>query len=190
MKRILPTALLVLYVNFGATSHAQLTNVVLGTDGLTVEDDFTLVNYSQTASTLTVNDTINFGSGILAGFFGQSYDWSAATEFGLTMAIIGSNPNMFFSLELVNPDFATVGLYTGFTSSWGSTFESLTLEEEFRGDLSEIIGINLTFNGTGQALNAEIATIDVIPEPSTWALLGLGALVTGAAILRRRRKAA
>lgn len=153
------------------------------------------VAFSQTALTLTINTSFGFGGGILSAGFLQSgeeavYDWSGVTAFALTMSVTGTNPNMPFTLEffgLVEESVAEVGEFTGNTEGITSIASLVTLEEAFRGDLSNVVGMTLTFNAEG-SINTTINDITAVPEPSTWALIGLAAAMLGGRVIAKRRR--
>lgn len=185
MKFFSPALLAALLVTFGSSSYAQ-TLTIFGTNGLTVDIPNTGVPYSQSPSSLTINGSIVGGnSNILAGAFTQTYDWSGVAEFGLTMSVSGTNPNLSFTLELVNSTFATQGTFTGSTGDWGSVSSLVALNEVSRGDLSEIIGMNFTFDSDG-TINTTMDNISVVPEPATWSMLAFGSALLGGLALRRR----
>lgn len=179
----LVTALLLL---FGSVTHAQTLNI-FGSSGFTVDPFNTGVPLTQGPAALTINGAIVVGdNNILAGTFAQTNNWSGVAEFGLTMSVSSlPNPNLFFTLELVDTNFATVGTFTGSTGDWGSSSELVALTEVFRGDLSNVVGMNFTFNDAG-TINMTLENISVVPEPSTWALFTATVLVSAFLAWRRR----
>jgi len=188
-KRIQVAALsIALLLLVGPSSQAQ-TLTILGSNGFTVDTGNTGVPFSQGPLALTINGAIVGGSSnILAGTFTQAYDWSAVSAFGLTMSISGSNPNLSFTLELVDGDFATQGTFTGSTGDWGSVSSLVALDEVSRGVLTNVIGMNFTFDTDG-TINMTMDNISVVPEPTTWAMLTFGAMLFGGLALRRRLSA-
>ena len=151
--------------------------------------------FSQSPTALTINTSFGLGGGIWsAGFLADGeevvWDWSGVTAFALTMSVTSADPNMPFILEffaIENNEPLKVGEFTGNTEGQTSIASLVTLAEAFRGDLGAVVGMTLTFSGEG-AINATINDITAVPEPSTWALLGLGAAILGMVALRRRRK--
>jgi len=189
MKPFTPALMAVFLVTLGSFSYAQ-TLTIFGSNGLTVDTPNTGVPYTQGPSTLSINGSIVVGtSNTLGGTFTQTYDWSGVAEFGLTMSVSGTNPNLAFTLELIDSSFAPQGIFTGSTDAWGSVSSLVALTEVSRGDLSEIIGMNFSFDTDG-AINTTMDNISVVPEPATWSMLAFGSVLLGGLALRRRLAAA
>jgi hypothetical protein len=201
MKNALLTALIALTsIGLPVASHAQ-NSAPLGEDDFTIdEDSITMApgTYSQTSTALVLNGSFSLGSDSLGGVFSSSYDWVSAPGFGFTMSITGPNPSLAFFVELYDDVLGFISTYEGSTFGVGSTPSVVELDfvsfapGRDQTDLSSVDGFQFTWSVglTPSTINASIENITVVPEPSTWALLGLGVLVTGAAIVRRRRRAA
>jgi len=177
-----------------ASSPGQIDLVSLGSPTFTVDPGATTATYSQTSSGLVFNGAYALGDTLGGSFTPQ--DWSLypspAFEFGIVMSLTGTNPDMPFSVQLYDDTFAVINTYSGFTTGAGtSTFQPLTLAIPGTGVLSSVAGVQFTWDGGG-TINAtveKVATQAVIPEPSTYALLALGASALGGYAIRRRRRA-
>jgi hypothetical protein len=175
-------------LTWASPSQAQ-TLTLLGTPNFGIDPEITLAPYTQSSTSFTINGTLGLGDGTLGGGFlaggvPTTYDWSGVIDFALTMSVTGTNPNLQFRVELFD-SLAKVAEYEGTTAGLTSTPTLVSLNETFRGSLSNIIGMQVTFDGSG-AINTTIENITAVPEPSTWALLFVGAALFGGLALRRR----
>lgn len=148
--------------------------------------------YSQTASNISWQGNPQFGDLVAGGLLSGPYDLTAYTgpgwEFGLTMAIVGTNPNLPFTVELFDGDF-NISLYNGSTPNIVDGIALLTLGSTDVGfSFANIIGFQFTWGGTGSEAGTTVTVTDfvAVPEPSTYALLSLGALALGGYAARRR----
>jgi hypothetical protein len=122
----------------------------------------------------------------LGGSF-TAQDWSAYTDFGIVMTLTGTNPDLPFSVQFYDSSFNVINTYSGFTSvNPLSPFQPLTLAIPGTGVLSSVAGVQFTWDGGG-TINATAEKVAVVPEPSTYALLFLGASALGGYAIRRRR---
>jgi len=177
-----------------AVAQTQLAS--LGTDNFDVQVTLNMTP-QQSATSLTNVPTIPLGGLFGGAFTNINSDWSAYSDaniwtFGLFMFAPGVNPNVPFTVEIFDGTFGLINAYQGTTVDVTSSSSFVgfdTLSQSGSGDFSSVGGFQLTWDGDVTS-TVVIDGVGVVPEPSTWALLGLGALVTGVAILRRRRKAA
>lgn len=195
---ILCTVTMLVTVAFSHAQNVELTK--LGTNALTVDGGSTTSGYSQTATTLVFTN-FSGGNNALAGLFNAPLDWSAYTNapyvaFALNMSVSGVNPDTDFSVDFYGFDGENYGIidtYDGFTTGIGGT---LTLNElafsapgALTGDYSAVYGIGFNFNGTLSSPNT--VTVEsvyaTVPEPSTYALLGLSGMGLAGYVIRRRR---
>lgn len=183
-----------LFVGIQAQAGTILAN--LGTNNFTVDFDATTVGYTQSATSLSlINSTIVLGD-TLGGVFSTPYDWSAYSNtnnftFGLFMSAPGASPNNVpFTIEFYNGALdAIVNSYQGSASGLGAspTFIPVDLSLVGSNDFSSIGGMQFTWMGAGTGA-VVIDSVAVVPEPSTYALLGAGAgilLMTRYRSLRR-----
>lgn len=174
-----------------SSSLAQVDLVSLGSATFTVDGSATTAAYSQTGSGLVFNGTYALGDTLGGTFAAQNWSNPTYTTFGVVMSLTGINPDLPFSVQFYDSSFAVVNTYSGTTTgALSSTFQPLTLAIPGTGVLSDVAGIQFTWDGGG-AVNATAEKIaaQVIPEPSTYALLALGALALGGYAVRRRRRA-
>jgi len=196
MKHTFVATLAVISIGLVGTSRAQsLTS--LGDTVFNVEDGVTTAGYSQTDSALTLNSGFSLGS-TLGGLFNSSFDWSGVVEFGLNAFVTGTNPQAAFSIEfydssvLTEPETAIIARFSGASSDAGSsaTIVTLTLEELLNGNFNDVVGLQFTWDtpAPGGSGSMTINSIEAVPEPSTWALIGLAAAIFGGRVLAKRRR--
>ncbi len=181
---------------FAVSPVAAQTNILapLGTDNFTVDGGSTTASYSQTTTNLTLVTPFTLGD-TLGGVFPTAYDWSAYSNassftFGLFMSAAGASPGIPFTVEFFNGALDTiVNTYTGDASGLSASpvFVPMSLSLPGSEDFSSIGGMQFTWDsgGTGTVVVDSIA-VSVVPEPTTWAMLALGATLFGGLALRRR----
>ena len=161
--------------------------------GTAVTPTFSSVIGSQTAQGFVWNGSYGFGENVF-GQLDSSADWSSLIGAGTSFAVLMSastNPDIGFSLELLDGGFNSIGTWSGDTTGVTGTPSYVTLAPDTAGfDYSSIGGFFFTWTGPGsESINATVSTIAVVPEPSTYALLALSGLAFGGYIIRRRRRA-
>ena len=164
----------------------------LGTSGFKIDPPSTLLpSYSQTETTLTINGPLALGYTFGGLFINGPYNWSILSTsyfFPMMMSISGSIPNIPFSVQLFDSSFSSV-TYVGTTFGVmnSPTPVALTLVGSGGSDLTvltDVVALQFTFDGGGAP--ASMTFYEVVPEPSTYALLAMscgGALC----IFRNRR---
>ena len=159
----------------------------LGSNNFAVSNSLTTAPYSQTATNLTLNAP--FDSGVfLRGGFSTTYDWTSVSSFGLVMSAPGASPNQPFTIEFLDPFDQIINAYSGFAENLSNSASvvQLNLATPGTGDLSAVADMFFTWDGGG---TAPVELAGIVPEPSTWALLGFGALFIGFCWCRSRRRA-
>jgi len=161
------------------------------------------VTYSQDTSGVTMNTTVAAGQ----SFYNSSMtpelsNWSLNSPYWLKMNITGTNPNLPFTLTLSDSSFNTIGVLTG-TTTWdssngggvaGSTgvdfYSALTIVTGTAPSFQNIAYLQMGWDGGG-AINSKVSQFagTAVPEPSTYALLGMGAVALSGYVARRRRRA-
>jgi hypothetical protein len=123
------------------------------------------------------------------GVFLSAYDWSGVSDdLAIVMSITGTNPNLFFDVELFDASFNSIVKYQQDTSGVTLSPTTVALSNILQAgtlDFSNVKGIGFTWAGDG-SINASITDIVAVPEPSTGLLIGAGSVVF--LLLRRRRK--
>ena len=183
-------------------ASAQVDLASFGSSTFNIDTDLTTstLSYSQTASGITFSPSVSFGD-ILGGNFQSpsSYNWSAynpttpGTAWYVKLSILsGTNPNLSFTLNLINTvDGTSVNLEGDTTGATTGSYLTLSLNSTDPGDMSALSNIDFaqfTWNTSG-SLNVRVEGLAAVPEPSTYALLTLGALALGGYALRRRQRA-
>lgn len=163
----------------------------LGSNGFTIDGGSTAVNYTQSATALTWTGAQAATDAVFGGLAsGGPLNWSAVPQFGVRMTLTGSNPDMNFSLQLYDGSFnqalysgSTVGLTVGVEGQALLTFA--TSDPGF--SLTTISGVGIQWDEAG-TVTGSMAAVTSVPEPSTYALLGMSALGLGGYVIRRRRR--
>jgi autotransporter-associated beta strand protein len=133
-----------------------------GSGSMLVDDGFTDANYTQLATTLVLS---NAASGqTLYGTF-ASDDWSAYSNFGLQMAVTGTNPNIFYALDFYGSGFEVLANYRGSTDGITSSGGISLLELDSGGfDLSAVEAIYFTWADTANGFSATISNMVSVPS--------------------------
>jgi hypothetical protein len=157
-------------------------------------DSGSTATYSQTPSGITMNTTPTGGdTWYNSSMTPVTSDWSSYLPFSLNMSVTGTNPNFAFSVELFDADFTSINKYSGSTAGLTSIASNapLTVNIPGTGILTSVQYVQFTWDAGGSAVNATVNKFvgTTVPEPSTYALLGMGALALSGYVVRRRRRA-
>jgi hypothetical protein len=157
-KSAMRTALLALAGSAMILTQTRGSLVDLGTNSFLVDIPNTSALYTQSSSSLTFS-SIAFGD-LLSGYFKTEQDWSAYSTFGLSMSVLGLNPDIPLSLELYDSTFNVVNSYQAFTTGLpadGSPgISMLSRTSKGTGDMSKLAGMTLTWNSGATNTNTTI----------------------------------
>jgi len=204
-KHILTLAVAIMTVALPKANAAAISYQVLqdlGNVKYTV-DTQSDVTYSQDSSGITMNTTVAAGQSFYnSSMTSELSNWSLNSPYWLKMNITGTNPNLPFTLTLSDSSFNTIGVLTG-TTTWdssngggvaGSTgvdfYSALTIVTGAAPSFQNIAYLQMGWDGGG-AINSKVSQFagTAVPEPSTYALLGMGAVALSGYVVRRRRRA-
>jgi len=162
------------------------------------ESGFTTAPFTQGATTLTL--TMPFSNGqTLFGAFGStnaplSLDWSSYEEIAFSLsATVPTSASL--AVDFYASDLATVlakaTLPSGGMTPSATNSVILQFSDGTIADLTDVGGLFMTWAGDYSAgpppdSALTIHSIQAVPEPSTWALLGTASLVFGFFAWRRR----
>lgn len=176
-------------------------NAVIGYDPTsspnTLTTTVTGANTRLAPRTLTDTGTLTFRNGLTATAANTDFEFSLNGTAAISqLAISGGSFNLSsartYTFDLLNLDGSTLqaGVIYTLIDPTGSTWDGTATKSNFvLGILGSGLVLDTTYATTGWDFNSGALTVrfDAIPEPSTYALLGLG---IGALIwLRRRQKA-
>ena len=171
-------------------SQAQFVDLIsLGSATYTIDPGVSIGAYSQSTSGTSFSPSVALGDTV-GGTLGP-VNWSSRSDLTsfiyLKIAFTGANPLLPISLTLFDPTFANSNTYAGTTAPIpeDSSYFKLALTSLTPGVLANVGGAQITWDGGG-TVNANIQAIATVPEPSTYALLALAALVLGTYRARRR----
>ena len=192
------TAILSLILVSAAFANAQISLSSLGSIGLIINTaDSTAGIYSQSGSSLQFNSALVNGDA-LQGALVSPGNWSSynagngtqgsSTDFSLYMALTGgTNPNMGFNVQIWNAGFSDSLYLAGNTISASSvaSYVPLTYDSGSISVLANPSTLIISWNDSGTP-TVTMTSLSAVPEPSTYALLAVGAV--GLFLSFRRRK--
>lgn len=184
--------------SFGA--NVQIASFATGSFALDGSSTYAM---TSTPSGITGNGEIGLGDaayGSWSGFISPATsNWSAYEGYNLLMSVSGTNPELAFSIYFLS-GAEDVAAFTATTTGVGNSLMSVLLTWD-AGDanntvtslaqLTDVNGFGITWNGNGPntggaSIGITLAGIESIPEPSTGAMMLIGAV--GLLALRRLRK--
>jgi PEP-CTERM putative exosortase interaction domain len=178
---------LALASQLNATSGVDLVN--FGSASFTVDPGST-ATYTQDLVGITMNTTPALGD----TWYNSSMiklvdDWSGFTGFDILMSVAGVNPALPFSFTLYDTNFESINEYQANTASAGLTLTGVPLDLSLpgNGNFADVQYLQFTWGGGGSAVNVTTTGLHGVPEPSTYALLGLAGLALAGYAVRRRR---
>lgn len=198
IKNILFKTVAGLVLLSSASLKAQSTDLISLSDpasfGPLVSTVFTGTG-SQGVSGWVVNGGITSGD-LIFGDIASSQNWNSLytqgiSSFELVANISAPNNNIPFSLEFLDSSSGSIDVWsavTGTSAFIGPINFGLTPSSPGSGNYSDVKQVILTWaNSSPDTINATFSKVTVIPEPSTYALLALGASALGGYAMRRRR---
>ena len=195
MKKTLLTLSLASFLTL--TTHASFIGVdliSLGSSGIGVLDPNSASGFAQTSNATAFNATAVLGDTFYnVNSFGPVV-WTSANGLYIRSSIT-TNPNLPFTFKLFDTSFNEVAEYSGTTNSFttgtsqsdSAAYSYLNLTPVGSPNLSNVGYLQFTFDG-GAVTNMSFQAVSTtaVPEPSTYALLAIGAV--GLFFSFRRRK--
>jgi hypothetical protein len=190
MKKQL-AAILSVFALITTVCHSQFIDLAsFGSSSFTIDAGATTAPNSQNSTGITFSPTMTLGDTLGGVYNSAPFDWSSFGngDFAIKMSIVGANPNLPFSLTLFDTNFNLLNLEGTTVGVTTDTYIPLTFVSIVGGSpLADVAGAQFTWDGGG-AINATISEVAAVPEPSTYALLTLGALALGGYAARRRNR--
>ena len=185
---ILATSLAIL-----SAAQANILLKDLGSSTTTVETTITNIPYTlNTSSTQLSSITDNAGNQI-AWIFNTPFTLASinSKNLFLNFSLSGTNPNSSFHIDLYDAGYNNIYTFTGTTTSASSTTSDVALTYSSLSGVafSSFAAASLAFDGAGSTISSmTVSNLNyaAVPEPSTYALLAVGAV--GLFLSFRRRK--
>jgi len=190
---------------FGSTWGLADLSSVFAASTLTLAPNFnTYVNSLAGTNGDRAYWTDSTDGGVTAGPLGNK--WMEANTFVENSALIGSNVTFLGNLDsfnLLSPNYTAVAFIKALDPNAGyatviNQFSVLSAAGPFSvsADLTSATGLIIQYGFTVSGINANpadaatfgSAVVQTVPEPSTYALLALGAAGLGVHLVRRRRQ--
>ena len=167
-----------------------------GSGSYTVDPGSTTATYTQGALGLTFSPAVALGDTLGGTWNSAPLDWSSYSDLASTIYLkvvfTGANPQSPMVLNIYNTDFSLNIQYEGTSVPIGQVIGAnylpfaLTPGTFSSAVLANVGGAQITWGGSGSA-GVRVEGVATIPEPSTYALLGLAGLALAGYTVRRRR---
>ncbi len=161
---------------------AQGELATFGTANFTVDESTLSFDFAQSDEALTLTAPFALAN-YIGGVFDAPYNWSLESGFALQLRAPQSPIPGSLGVEFYDAAFDIIAIYLATTSEVGSTSMAVELELSQLGtmDFSQVVGMGFSWSGgTVSSSDSLIVEALVVPEPSTWALLGSALLGWGA----------
>ena len=167
-----------------------------GSGSYTVDPGSTTATYTQGALGLTFSPAVALADTLGGTWNSAPLDWSSyadlASTIYLKVVFTGANPLSPMVLNIYNTDFSLNIQYEGTSIPIGEVIGAnylpfaLTPGTFSAAVLANVGGAQITWGGSGSA-GVRVEGVATVPEPSTYALLGLAGLALAGYAVRRRR---
>ena len=167
-----------------------------GSGSYTVDPGSTTATYTQGALGLTFSPSVSLGDTLGGTWNSAPFNWSSYADLAntiyLKVVFTGANPLSPMVLDIYNSDFSASTQYQGTSIPIGEVMGAnylpfaLTPGTFSAAVLANVGGAQITWGGAGNA-GVRVEGVATVPEPSTYALLGLAGLALAGYAVRRRR---
>jgi len=169
-----------------------------GSGSYTVDASSTTGAYTQSALGLLYSPAVVLGDTLVGTYNTSPLDWSSYADLAntiyLKVVFTGANPLSPMVLDIYNSGAASLqyqGTSVPIGTVEGANYLPFTLNAgysplDIAGVLSGVVASQITWGGSGTA-GVRVEAVATVPEPSTYALLGLAGLALAGYAVRRRR---
>ncbi len=190
---------LTLTLSLAKASSDYIDLADFGSGSYTVLTEVTTASYAQSELGLTFSPSVALGDTLVGTYNSGPLDWSSYADLANTIFVkvvfTGANPSSPMVLDIYNTGGAAVLQYQGTSvpigEVIGANYLPFTLNAgysplQIAGVLSDVVASQITWGGSGTA-GVRVEGVATVPEPSTYALLGLAGLALAGYAVRRRR---
>jgi hypothetical protein len=167
-----------------------------GSASYTVDPGSTTASYQQGMLGLLFQPSVSLGDTLGGTWNSAPFNWSSYADLAntiyLKVVFTGANPLSPMVLDIYNSDFSASTQYQGTSIPIGEVMGAnylpfaLTPGTFSAAVLANVGGAQITWGGAGNA-GVRVEGVATVPEPSTYALLGLAGLALAGYAVRRRR---
>jgi len=170
-----------------------------GSGSYTVDPSSTTASYTQGALGLTFSPSVALGDTLVGTYNSAPLNWTSYADLAntiyLKVVFTGANPSSPMVLDIYNTGGAASLQYQGTSVPTGivvgSNYLPFTLNAGYDAPsiaavLGDVVASQITWGGSGSA-GVLVEGVATVPEPSTYALLGLAGLALAGYAVRRRR---
>ena len=170
-----------------------------GSGSYTVDPGSTTATYTQGVLGLLFSPSVGLGDTLVGVWNNGPLNWTSYADLAntiyLKVVFTGANPSSPMVLDIYNTGGAASLQYQGTSVPTGvvvgDNYLPFTLNAgysplQIAGVLSDVVASQITWGGSGSA-GVRVDGVSTIPEPSTYALLGLAGLALAGYTVRRRR---
>jgi hypothetical protein len=197
MKTITSSVLAIMLTLSLAQAQGYIDLADFGSGSYTVDTGATTPGiYTQSLLGITFSPTVTLGDTLGGTWNSAPLNWSSysanlANTIYLKVVFTGANPLSPMVLNIFNGDFSQSLQYEGTSipigQVIGANYLPFTLSGAFTSAiLGDVGGAQITWGGSGSA-GVRVEGVATVPEPSTYALLGLAGLALAGYTVRRRR---
>jgi hypothetical protein len=199
MKTVTSGILAIMLTLSLAQAQGYIDLADFGSVSYTVDSASTTATYTQEALGLLFSPSVALGDTLVGVYNSGPYNWTSYADLAntiyLKVVFTGANPSSPMVLDIYNTGGAASLQYQGSSVPIGivegANYLPFTLNAgysplQIAGVLSDVVASQITWGGSGTA-SVRVEAVATVPEPSTYALLGLAGLALAGYAVRRRR---
>ena len=199
MKTVTSGILAIMLTLSLAQAQGYIDLADFGSGSYTVDPSSTTATYTQGALGLTFSPSVALGDTLVGVWNSGPLNWTSYADLAntiyLKVVFTGANPSSPMVLDIYNNGGALSLQYQGTSIPAGvvvgANYLPFTLNSgytsfQIAAVLSDVVASQITWGGSGTA-GVRVDGVSTIPEPSTYALLGLAGLALAGYTVRRRR---